>query len=559
MEQMRILLAIVLSFLVFFVWNMFFVDHEQVPPPKQAQLAQEKSGETPYVPEKATPAAPPAAKAVSPAAPREAVDTTRATVDARNISVETPLYRVKFSEAGAAIQSFVLKHFRKTVDDDKTLLDLIPEALPRGTVTVGMAGNALPGLQDAIFKADTPTTTVVVEDQPRILSFKWQTPDGFIVEKHYRMDPAEYRIDLQVVVKNGSGRNVKDSLVVSLFQKSNNESRAYGFEGPSAFINKRLEQIDIDDIKDKDTYTGSISWIAIQDRYFLTSLFNDSPLDATMKLSWSENGILGSHFIFPPAEMGAGTEHRFDQKLYFGPKSLKILNQYGGNLAKVVDFGWFDIIAKPCVWVLNFLYDLIPNYGIAIIILTLITKVLLWPLGQKSYKSMGQMKKLQPLMAEIREKYKNDRKKMNEEVMGLYKTYKINPMGGCLPMVVQIPIFIALYRMLYETIELRHAPFFGWINDLSAPDRLFNFAFSIPFMQAPYGIPVLTVVMGATMFLQQKMSPPMGDPAQAKMMMLMPIVFTFIFINFPSGLVLYWLVNNVFSIAQQYYTTKKQA
>jgi YidC/Oxa1 family membrane protein insertase len=206
---------------------------------------------------------------------------------------------------------------------------------------------------------------------------------------------------------------------------------------------------------------------------------------------------------------------------------------------------------------MNAIHDFIPNYGIAIIILTLLIKIVLWPLGAKSYKSMSEMKKIQPLMKEIREKYKDDKKKMNEEVMALYRTYKINPLGGCLPMVVQIPVFFALYRMLYQAIELRHAPFFLWINDLSAPDRLFDFGFSIPFMQPPYGIPVLTLVMGASMILQQKMSPPMGDPAQAKMMMLMPVVFTVIFINFSSGLVLYWLVNNIFSIAQQYYTQKK--
>jgi YidC/Oxa1 family membrane protein insertase len=146
---------------------------------------------------------------------------------------------------------------------------------------------------------------------------------------------------------------------------------------------------------------------------------------------------------------------------------------------------------------------------------------------------------------------------MNEEIMGLYRTYKVNPMSGCLPMIVQIPVFFAFYRMLYGSIELRHAPFFGWINDLSAPDRLFSFDFTIPLMAPPYGIPVLTIIMGATMFLQQKLSPPPGDPSQAKLMMMMPLIFTFIFINFPAGLVLYWLVNNVLSISQQYYITQK--
>ena len=164
----------------------------------------------------------------------------------------------------------------------------------------------------------------------------------------------------------------------------------------------------------------------------------------------------------------------------------------------------FDFIAKPCLWLMNFIYQFIPNYGVAIIILTIIVKLLLWPLGNKSYKSMAEMKKLQPLMAEIREKYKDDKKKMNQETMALYKTYKINPMGGCLPMVLQIPVFLALYRMLYEAIELRHAPFLLWIDDLSAPDRLFRFGFSVPFMEPPYGIPVLTLIMGATCFCSRR-------------------------------------------------------
>ena len=238
---------------------------------------------------------------------------------------------------------------------------------------------------------------------------------------------------------------------------------------------------------------------------------------------------------------------------------MEILKNAGHDLGKALNFGMFTVLAKPCVWLMNRLYSVIPNYGIAIIILTILIKIVLWPLGSKSYKSMSEMKKIQPLMKEIREKHKNDKKKMNEEVMGLYRTYKINPLGGCLPMVVQLPVFFALYRMLYQAIELRHAPFFLWIDDLSAPDRLFHFSFSIPFMEPPYGIPVLTIIMGATMLLQQKMSPPMGDPTQAKMMMFMPLIFTFIFINFSSGLVLYWLVNNVLSISQQYYIQKKFA
>jgi len=231
---------------------------------------------------------------------------------------------------------------------------------------------------------------------------------------------------------------------------------------------------------------------------------------------------------------------------------LGILKKFGRDLDQAINFGWTDIIAKPLLYLLRFFYEYIHNYGLSIILLTILVKGLFWPLTHKSYKSMKEMQKLQPRMAKLREKFKNDKQKLNQEMMSLYKTYKVNPMGGCLPMVIQIPVFFALFRVLGGCIELRHAPFALWINDLSAPGRLFNFPFQIPFMTPPYGIPVLTLLMGASMFLQQKMTPTPGDPMQAKIMMFLPVIFTFMFINFPSGLVLYWLVNNLLSIGQQY-------
>ena len=234
---------------------------------------------------------------------------------------------------------------------------------------------------------------------------------------------------------------------------------------------------------------------------------------------------------------------------YFGPKTERDLQSMPKNLKASINYGFFDIIAKPLNKFLNFLYGYVGNYGVAIIILTIIIKVLFWPLSQKSYKSMEQMKKLQPMMTKIREKYADDREKMNAEIMQLYKTYKVNPAGGCVPMLLQIPVFFALYQALLGAIELRHAAFIPhlpftdmvWLADLSAKD--------------PYYITPL--IMGATMFLQQRLSPPMNDPMQAKIMMFMPVVFTFLFLNFPSGLVLYWLVNNILSIAQQWLMVRK--
>jgi len=189
--------------------------------------------------------------------------------------------------------------------------------------------------------------------------------------------------------------------------------------------------------------------------------------------------------VDPAPPVAPKTERTYSYKLYFGPKNLDTLSQVGSELNKIVDFGFFDIIAKPLLYCMHFIYRFIPNYGIAIIFITILVKILFWPLSSKSYKSMSQMKRLQPKMAELRAKYKHDKKMMNQELMNLYKVYKVNPLGGCLPMVLQIPVFFAFYKMLYQAIELRHAPFFLWINDLAAPDRLLHFDFQIPLMAPP--------------------------------------------------------------------------
>ncbi len=445
----------------------------------------------------------------------------------------------------------------------------IPESIKNqtGTVRIGFSKNSLPGLTNAIFKADYSSDDLSLDQNPQQITFTWMSPQGVVVEKVFTFYPDSYLIDLAVKIKNGSEMVLTDDLVLSLISKAPEEIARYGFEGPCTLIDARLEKVKFDDIEEKSNLKGNLRWIAVQDRYFLKSIIPKVTSEANFHLRLRnflklQNDrhlpikTLEAKYSVPINGIQPNVETNYEFALYMGPKNVKLLKSFGFDLDKAINFGFFDFIAKPCLWLMNFLYTYIPNYGVAIIILTILIKILFWPLGNKSYKSMNEMKKLQPLMAEIREKYKDDKKRMNEEVMNLYKTYKINPVGGCLPMVAQIPVFFALYQMLYSAIELRHAPFFGWINDLSAPDRLFDFGIAIPFMQPPYGIPVLTIVMGATMLIQQKLTPPAGDPAQAKMMMFMPIIFTVIFINFSSGLVLYWLINNVLGIAQQYYVTK---
>jgi len=556
MEQARILIAIVLSFLVFFLWNFFFVEKQTPETPITETTAQKTEEETLAQTET------PVNKAV------EEKPVERYVAEApigsqkmlpRVITVESPLYSVAINEKGAVFQSYVLKEYRESMDPDAAYKELITPAASHDMLEVSLAGKSIPGLEDAIFSAEEAPDTLKVLDTEKEIVFTWRSDTGVLVEKRYRFTPESYLIQLSLDIKNGSDRPIVDKVALGIKTDSDAGKGGYSFEGPCALIDGKLEQIKKKKIKDKSDYPGNIKWLAIVDRYFMKSLIPLEDTKGVMKLSLDSEGVLGNRFIGPENTIQSGTQKRFAYEIFFGPKSMQVLKDVDHDLSKAIHFGMFDIIAKPLLWFMNFIYSRIPNYGIAIIVLTILTKILLWPLGSKSYKSMSEMKRLQPLMAEIREKHKDDKKMMNQEIMSLYRTYKINPMGGCLPMILQIPVFFALYRMLYQAIELRHAPFFLWINDLSAPDRLFHFSFSIPFMQPPYGIPVLTVIMGATMLLQQKMSPPPGDPTQAKMMMLMPIVFTVIFINFSSGLVLYWLINNILSIAQQTYIQKKYA
>lgn len=554
MEQGRILLAIVLSFGVFLLWDLFLVDREPTPgPATETAIRSQESAPLPEVPPGAPQADAPAGAAGRPLPPALGNHT------ARVITVDTPVYTIKINEKGATVESMVLKDFREKPEPGSAFKEIIAPQVKGKALLLSIEGDSLGQLKDAVFRADVPDDHLQVSGTPQELIFRWVSTEGVEVHKRFRFHPDSYLIDLGVDIINGSPVDFEGRLAIGLRKHQDPKSKEYGFVGPAALIDSRLEQIDFKKVKDSPVYEGTLQWMGMVDRYFLGVVMPEPPTAGQIKLEMVDEQTIESRLVLGTERLAPGQTKHIGYAIFLGPKQLSLLKKIGRGLDEAVNFGWFDFLAKPFLWIMNHIYGVIPNYGVAIILLTVMTKILLWPLGSKSYKSMSEMKRIQPLMAEIREKYKKDKQKMNAEMMNLYRTYKINPMGGCLPMVVQIPVFFALYRMLYEAIELRHAPFVGWINDLSAPDRLLDFPFSIPLMEPPYGIPVLTIVMGATMFLQQKMSPAPGDPAQAKMMMFMPLIFTVIFINFSSGLVLYWLVNNVLSIAQQYYIQKKYA
>jgi YidC/Oxa1 family membrane protein insertase len=402
------------------------------------------------------------------------------------------------------------------------------------------------------------------------LTFTGKTSKGLVLERIFTFDPNTFVIGQQVVLTNESAGIYQGRLGQSLI--SGPFSRKSGrYDTVAGCLGGRLFTEAINDAPGELAGMGqlvSADWLGYMDQYFLTAQLLNSDTQGnsgTQGLQTSEElllqGFQKPNALFQavaswPLRLNPGSKAAYDFSLYLGPKDSQALDSAGHNLIKSIDLGWFGFLAKPLAWLLRLFYDVCGNYGVAILIVTLLIKIALWPLTVKSYKSMKAMQKLQPRIMAIREKHKDDREALNREMLQVYKTYKVSPLGGCLPMLLQIPFFIAFYRVLDYALELRGAPFVLWIRDLSAPDRLFNFGFQIPFLEPPTGIPVMTILMAASMFWQQKMTPTMGDPMQAKMMMFMPIIFSIILLNMPSGLVLYWLFNNVLSILQQKYINR---
>jgi YidC/Oxa1 family membrane protein insertase len=354
------------------------------------------------------------------------------------------------------------------------------------------------------------------------------------------------------------------------------EPKSSGFfilhEGPVGVFDGKLNDPSYDDIGKAGAFQNpkAPGWLGLTDKYWLAALVPDpkaSIASAYMRQGTGEASIISAHYYRDPLSLAPGQSIEVTDHFFAGAKVLRLLDGYEETLGinhfdLAVDFGWFYFLTKPIFYALEFLKDFLGNFGLAILALTVAIKLAFLPLANKSYESMGRMKSLQPEIEKLRERYAEDRLKMNEKTMELYKREKVNPMAGCLPMIIQIPVFFALYKVLFVSIEMRHAPFYGWIHDLSAPDptTVFNLFGLIPWDPPSFlMIGAWPLIMGATMFLQQKMSPPPADPTQAKMFLLMPIFFTYLLGQFPAGLVIYWAWNNTLSIAQQWFIMKRAA
>ncbi|HYA12992.1 MAG TPA: membrane protein insertase YidC [Syntrophales bacterium] len=533
----KTVLAIILSLIVVFTWQAFFA---KKPVPKQPESAQQETPAT----------VKPAGKEITqqPIKPSvsRSVLSQKAAAPERDIPVETPLYTAIFSTKGGALKSYKLKNYRSTLDANSELIELvrIMDGMQR-PLTITFPESNIDIRPDSVFTADSNRIDLTQGADNRRLIFTQTYPNEIKVEKILTFYPGKYAFDLEVKVHNLSKVTLTQNALLSWDQyvDPKAETDSYGHEGPVSLIAKEVDRYEVKKLDSIKLIGPDVAWTGFESKYFIASMIPQSPTltSASLYLD-AQNTVFvdlkGPQNIIPPGQSGS-----FSYSLYLGPKEYDLLKSQGVSLEDAIDFGsWMKWLAMPLLISIKYLNNYVSNYGIAIIILTILIKIIFWPLGNKSYKSMKEMQKLQPKIAELREKYKDDKTKLSQETMALYKTHKVNPLGGCLPMIIQIPVFFGLYKALMYSIELRHAPFYWWIQDLSAKD--------------PYYI--TPIIMGATMVIQQKMSPPMGDPMQAKLMLLMPVVFTFLFLNFPSGLVIYWLFQNILSIGQQYYINKRR-
>ncbi len=545
MDTYRAFLAIIISFVILLGYQYFFVGFDKPVPVETTEQAAVQNAQ-PSVIEPVQKSTVGTATQVPAVAPLPVVAYDRKPQD---ITVDTELYTATLSEAGGTITSFVLKKQRETHDKDSPGMQLVKTTAAEGFPLQFSWGSAVS--PTVLYNSTVQSLTLSADKSKAELRLTADAGNGLVVERVYDFDNSNYLINLAVTVKNNSDSILQGipqlGLVNTRFDGVVSPSNRFLFGGPVAFIDGGLQEIKAKEFADgPKTLQGAIQWAGYEGNYFLCAIVPKDGAGSTFTMQGTDM-LAATQLAGQIETLQPGKEKSYDYHVYYGPKKLEMLQDIGYNLDRSINFGWFDIIAKPTLWLLNMFYSIVHNYGVAIILVTVLFKGAFWPISQKGMKSMKNMQKLQPKMVKIKEKYKSDPTKMNQEVMSLYKTYKVNPLGGCLPMVLQIPVFFALYKVLLQCIELRHAPFMLWITDLSAPDRLF-IGFDLPYLG---GLPVLTLLMGASMFLQQKLSPTTADPTQAKIMMFLPVVFTFMFLNFASGLVLYWFINNLLSILQQ--------
>ncbi|MGL1833660.1 membrane protein insertase YidC [Rhodocyclaceae bacterium SMB388] len=539
MDQRRIILFLIFSFALVMLWDAWLKDQRPAATPTPVVAS-----DTPGAVSLPTPSA---GLAADSAAGVPGVGMSEVTAAERAV-VRTDMFDVEISSIGGEIVKLELTQHRDSEDRSRGFR-LFDDGLRHVySAQSGLIGEGLPNHR-------TPYTLQagehVLQDGQDSLTLRLEAPeqDGVRVTKLLTFNRGTYVIDVDFEIENRSDVSLSPHAYFQ-FARDSKPAEAvevFGvrtFTGPAFYTDAdKFQKVDFDDIergRAKISGPSSDGWAAMVQHYFVGAWLPQGDVQREFFARKVAGDLYTAGLILPVSTIGPEQSGRVGSRLYAGPQEQDHLSEIADGLDLVVDYGWLTVIAAPLFWVLSWLYGLTGNWGWAIILVTVLIKLAFFPLSAASYKSMAKMRVLGPRMQRLKELYGHDKQKMQQEVMEMYRKEKINPLGGCLPILVQIPVFIALYWVLLGSVEMRHAPWLGWIQDLSAKDPYF----------------ILPVIMGASMLIQMKLNPAPPDPLQAKIMMALPIVFTFMFMWFPSGLVLYWVVNNILSIAQQWQITR---
>lgn len=546
-EQVRALLVIGLAVLSLLIWQAWRQDYGGEPPTTPTATADSADAPAPTAPRgEDVPDAATVPQAETSPVPDAAP--TRAAAAAEVVNVRTDVFDADITLKGGSLARVDLLHYPVSADKPGEPFKLFSQTPPNILVgQSGLVGELAAPSHHEEFTAEAARYELEDGRETLVVPLRWTSPEGVVVIKRYAFRRGSYEIRVSIQVQNNAASAWAGRMYGQFRRAFEAEKRGlfrtYTYTGGVVSTpEKPYEKIDFSDMTKSDlNLTVEGGWIAMIQHYFAGAWVPDQKSTTHYYTKALPNSRFVMGLLTPEITIPPGAAETFELGLYIGPKIQKLMQAVAPNLERTVDYGWLWLIAEPLFWLLQWIHGFVGNWGWSIIILTLIIKLAFFHLSATSYKSMARMRKVQPRIMAIRERYSSDKQRMNQAMMELYKKEKINPLGGCFPILVQIPVFIALYWVLLESVELRQAPFILWIRDLSVHDPFF----------------VLPILMGATMLVQMKLNPPPPDPMQAKIMMALPFVFTFFFLFFPSGLVLYWFVNNLLSIAQQWVITKK--
>jgi YidC/Oxa1 family membrane protein insertase len=585
MENRNFILAVALSLAVLIGWQYFYVgpkmrQQQAAEALRRAQTQTQTAGTEAQSPTAPAPVSSPSPNAAMPAAPSPAFASRAAAIETTpRVKIDAPALLGSINLKGGRIDDLVLRDYTETVEPNSAKVALFsPSGSPKPFFAftswlTNQPGVAMP-VESTVWEQEGSGSLTAISP----VTLRWDNGGGLIFRRKISVD-TKYMFTIVDEVENKTGQAITlwpSGQVARLTEPTGLLGYSVLHEGLVGVLGATgLKELTYPDaIKNydpatssaKQSYTDKGGWLGFTDQYWAAVFIPDQAKTYDASMYGNEKKQFYANLRENPVTVQAGQKENVTSRLFAGAKEPKLLEKYTADygidrLYKLVDWGWFSFLTEPMYHLMSWFYELVGNFGVAILLTTVVVKLLFFPLANKSFESMSKMKKLQPELKKLQERFKDDKPRMQQGMMALYKKEKVNPMAGCLPIVIQIPVFFALYKVLLVSIEMRHAPFFGWITDLSAPDptTVFNLFGLIPWTPPHFlMLGALPLVMGISMWVQMRLNPPPPDPTQAMIFAWMPVVFTFMLAPFPAGLVLYWTWNNILSFSQQAYIMKRQ-